>query len=67
MAFWYFIIGIIILYVTYRLCATMFFPKFGERRSKRYRDRFMNQNKHIDQDKLPQHYFNNGRKTEDKK
>ncbi|MBR4803550.1 MAG: hypothetical protein IK032_02810 [Bacteroidales bacterium] len=51
--FWYFIIGLIILYVVYRLCATTIFPMISERRMKKYRDEFLKNNPQIDKDKLP--------------
>ena len=51
--FWYFIIGLIILYVVYRLCATTIFPMISEHRMKKYRDEFLNNNPQIDKDKLP--------------
>ena len=64
--FWYFIIGIIILYVVYRLCATVFFPRWGQRRSQRYRDEFLKHNSHIDKDKLPPQYLDDTSKKNTK-
>lgn len=50
---WYFIIGIIILYVAYRLCVSIVFPKMSERSLKNYRKDFFKKNQHINSDKFP--------------
>ena len=64
--FWYFLIGIIILYVVYRLCATMLFPKMGQRQQQSYRDEFLKKNSQIDKDKLPPQYFDDSKKDNGK-
>ena len=50
---WYFIIGIIVLYIAYRLCVSIVFPKMSERSLQKYRKDFLKKNQHIDSDKLP--------------
>jgi hypothetical protein len=64
--FWYFLIGIIILYVVYRLCATLFFPKMGQRQQQRYRDEFLKKNSQIDKNKLPPQYLDDTSKKDTK-
>ncbi len=50
---WYAIIGVIVLYAFYRASVTYLFPKWSEWKLKKYRDKFLEKNPHIDQSKLP--------------
>ena len=54
------------MYVVYRLCATMLFPKMGQRQQQRYRDEFLKHNSHIDKDKLPPQYLDDTSKKDTK-
>ena len=49
---WYIIIGIIALYITYRLCVSTIFPSINNRRLKKYQDDFFKKNPHIDREKF---------------
>ena len=50
--FWYLIIGIIILYVVYRLCGAIVFPRIAKRQQKKFEQKFLNDNPQINEDKL---------------
>ncbi len=54
------------MYVVYRLCATLFFPKMGQRQQQRYRDEFLKKNSQIDKDKLPPQYLDDTSKKDTK-
>lgn len=45
--FWYFIIGIIVLYVVYRLCGALVFPKIAKHRQEKFRKKFLEENPQI--------------------
>lgn len=49
---WYIIIGIIVLYITYRVCISTLFPAISNRKLKKYREDFFKKNPHIDRDKF---------------
>lgn len=49
---WYITIGIIALYITYRVCVSTVFPAINKRRLKKYQDDFFKKNPQIDRDKF---------------
>lgn len=60
--FWHFIIGIIILYVIYRLCGTLVFPRIAKRRQQKFQEKFLKENPQIRKtrdEKQDSRYFSN--------
>ena len=49
---WYIIIGIMILYITYRVCVSTIFPSISKRRLNKYKNDFFKKNPHIDPTKF---------------
>lgn len=48
-------IGVVILYVIYRIMGAWILPKITERRFNKYKKDFFSQNPHIDQEKFDAH------------
>lgn len=53
---WFFIIGIITLYVFYRVLGAWLMPILSEKRMKKYQEEFYKQNPHIDRVKVEQQF-----------